>query len=238
MFDVERVAKTIKTKRIEKNMTQGDLADKLFVSFQAVSNWERGNSMPDISKLENLCNVLEISVDELLGIGEKAEKKEQILSKGEKLSFKELYKIAEQVDEKYIKAVIEADNCEITDIEGFFELIEYLPDETVANVIGRVSSKKLKELSELIEDFGDEAQDAYVARCIEADELNLLLNNAEFFSRENLDFVIDYFINTGNADMLSEIYPYLEEYQLCRIVRALLESNAEEEKISEAYDYI
>ncbi len=73
MFDVKRVSNTIKTKRTEKNMTQGDLADKLFVSFQAVSNWERGNSMPDISKLEDLCNILEISVEELLGIGEDCE---------------------------------------------------------------------------------------------------------------------------------------------------------------------
>ena len=68
MFDVEKIAKTIKEKRIEKNMTQVALADFMGVSYQAVSNWERGNSMPDISKLEDLCSVLGISVAELLGI--------------------------------------------------------------------------------------------------------------------------------------------------------------------------
>ena len=49
MFDTNTVAKNIKEARIGKNMTQMDLADAMGVSYQAVSNWERGNSMPDIS---------------------------------------------------------------------------------------------------------------------------------------------------------------------------------------------
>lgn len=48
-------------------MTQVELADQLGISYQAVSNWERGNSMPDISKLPELAAVFGISVDELLG---------------------------------------------------------------------------------------------------------------------------------------------------------------------------
>lgn len=44
-----------------------NLADEMEVSYQAVSNWERGNSMPDIGKLEQLCQILQIGIDELLG---------------------------------------------------------------------------------------------------------------------------------------------------------------------------
>ena len=53
MFDTLQVAKRIRDARNAKNMTQMELADKMGVSFQAVSNWERGNSMPDISKLSD-----------------------------------------------------------------------------------------------------------------------------------------------------------------------------------------
>lgn len=67
MFDTMKVAKKIKEARIAQNMTQMNLADIMEVSYQAVSNWERGNSMPDISKLEQLCQVLHLSMDELLG---------------------------------------------------------------------------------------------------------------------------------------------------------------------------
>ena len=67
-FDMHRIGQTFARLRREHNMTQMALADEMGVSFQAVSNWERGNSMPDISKLGDLCNALHITVNELLGI--------------------------------------------------------------------------------------------------------------------------------------------------------------------------
>ena len=44
MFDTNKIAKVIKEARIKKNMTQMQLADEMGVSYQAVSNWERGVS--------------------------------------------------------------------------------------------------------------------------------------------------------------------------------------------------
>ena len=72
MFDTLKVAKRIRDGRNAKNMTQMELADKLGVSFQAVSNWERGASMPDISKLSDLSEILSISINEILGSEEKS----------------------------------------------------------------------------------------------------------------------------------------------------------------------
>ena len=51
MFDMQKIGKKISELRKRKNITQMELADQMGISFQAVSNWERGNSMPDISKL-------------------------------------------------------------------------------------------------------------------------------------------------------------------------------------------
>ncbi|MCD7841650.1 MAG: helix-turn-helix domain-containing protein [Lachnospiraceae bacterium] len=47
-------------------MTQNEVAQKLGVSFQAVSLWERGETSPDIEKLKELANVYQVSVDWLL----------------------------------------------------------------------------------------------------------------------------------------------------------------------------
>jgi len=66
MFNAEHFGKTISELRKAHNMSQSDLADIMDVSFQAVSNWERGNSMPDISRLPDLAQLFCISVDELL----------------------------------------------------------------------------------------------------------------------------------------------------------------------------
>ncbi len=52
--------------RTEKGMTQKELAQKVGVTDKAVSKWETGRGMPDISSLDALCNALGVSVNELL----------------------------------------------------------------------------------------------------------------------------------------------------------------------------
>lgn len=66
-FDMHRIGQTIAGLRREHNMTQMALADEMGVSFQAVSNWERGQSMPDISKLPELAELFGTTIDALLG---------------------------------------------------------------------------------------------------------------------------------------------------------------------------
>ena len=62
-----KLGKNIAKYRKERNLTQTRLADMLGVSFQAVSKWENGNSMPDILLLPKLAAVLNISCDILIG---------------------------------------------------------------------------------------------------------------------------------------------------------------------------
>ena len=57
MFDMTKIGEKLSTARRAKDMTQTELADALGISFQAVSNWERGNSMPDIAKLPEIAGV-------------------------------------------------------------------------------------------------------------------------------------------------------------------------------------
>lgn len=66
-FDMQRTGALISRLRKERGMTQMQLADALGISFQAVSNWERGLSMPDISKLPELAALFDTTIDELLG---------------------------------------------------------------------------------------------------------------------------------------------------------------------------
>ena len=54
--------------RQNRNMTQEEFASRLGVTPQAVSRWERGNSLPDISLIKGICDILSISANTLLGI--------------------------------------------------------------------------------------------------------------------------------------------------------------------------
>ena len=64
------IGKYIKSKRIEKHLTQKDIAENLQISFQAVSKWETGTTLPDTSLLLGLSDILEVSVDQILNAGE------------------------------------------------------------------------------------------------------------------------------------------------------------------------
>lgn len=56
----------IRKLREEKGMTQAELAEKLFVSDKAVSKWENGKGYPDISLLESVAKVFDVSAAELM----------------------------------------------------------------------------------------------------------------------------------------------------------------------------
>ena len=71
----EKIGKFILELRKEKNMTQQELADKIGVTDRAISKWENGRGMPDLSLMKPLCQKLGISINELIS-GEKIDKKE------------------------------------------------------------------------------------------------------------------------------------------------------------------
>lgn len=60
-------AQRMQTLRKIKNITQGELADKLDVSAQAASKWDNGLSEPDIQMLIKLANIFDVSLDKLVG---------------------------------------------------------------------------------------------------------------------------------------------------------------------------
>lgn len=60
--------------RLERGLTQEEVATHLGTSFQAVSKWERGEGYPDIELLPALAHYFGISVDELLGVSENEKK--------------------------------------------------------------------------------------------------------------------------------------------------------------------
>lgn len=60
------INENIRAYRENKNITQAELAEKLYVTRQAVSNWENGKTEPDIDTLNKIATVLEISIEELI----------------------------------------------------------------------------------------------------------------------------------------------------------------------------
>lgn len=66
MLNLEKIGNKITKRRKELKMTQNTLADKLYVTHQAVSKWENGKSIPSIEILYDLTTILDVSIDYLL----------------------------------------------------------------------------------------------------------------------------------------------------------------------------
>ena len=68
-MDILKIGRYIQNLRKAAGMTQKELAEKLNISFQAVSKWETGESLPDTGVLLDLCDILNTTADKLLNGG-------------------------------------------------------------------------------------------------------------------------------------------------------------------------
>ena len=71
MIDAAKVGRQIADLRKVKGLTQSQLGERLNISFQAVSKWERGETLPDVGILLDLAKVLETTVDHILNGGQR-----------------------------------------------------------------------------------------------------------------------------------------------------------------------
>ena len=60
------IGESIKHYRLQKQMTQEKLAAELNISFQAISKWERNESLPDVTIVARLAEILNVTCDALL----------------------------------------------------------------------------------------------------------------------------------------------------------------------------
>ena len=87
MIDFVQVGNKIAKYRKQKNMTQDELAEILFVTRQALSKWENGTSVPSTDTLLNLCKVFNVSFEEILCLDEEIEIDEENIFHGHERLF-------------------------------------------------------------------------------------------------------------------------------------------------------
>lgn len=99
-MDYSKIGKFIATERKSKKLTQAKLAERLFLSEKTISKWENGNGIPDTDTLPKLCDILNVSINELLN-GERIASETYISKAEEKLL--ELQKNREVSDKRLLK---------------------------------------------------------------------------------------------------------------------------------------
>ncbi len=98
-MDQIKIGKFISLKRKSKNLTQSELAEKLNITDRAISKWENGVCMPDASNIPDLCQILNISINDLFS-GETVDMKDNEKKLEENLL--EMIRIKEQEDKELL----------------------------------------------------------------------------------------------------------------------------------------
>lgn len=134
MLNMMKVGRKISELRRQQNMTQMELAEKLCISYQAVSNWERGNSMPDISKLPELAQLFGVTIDDLLGetselISHAAQNRVEEYLEDHEVTAEELAEAAPILKPTQVDAVFPKTKC--TNMGSVIKLLPFLDQQTV-----------------------------------------------------------------------------------------------------------
>ena len=222
MFDTMKIAKVIRQARIDQNMTQMNLADAMGVSYQAVSNWERGNSMPDISKLEQLCSVLHITVNELLGM-EEAAAAAPILDVHE-MTVAELKDAAPALPPVEVKARVKAEKKKRKlDLDSIIAVAPFLDEDTLDEVLADVEVDDAEDLARLAPFLHRETLEKLLDQC-DVDDMEDLEPLAQFLSKEVLEKHVERILmeDPDALEELNAIAPFLPRGSLARIVKNLM----------------
>ena len=102
-MDQIKIGKYISKMRKDKNITQSELAEKLYITDRAVSKWERGICMPDAGTIPELCKILGITINDLFS-GEKVDMKNSEKKLEENLL--EMTRLKEEKDKELLKLEI------------------------------------------------------------------------------------------------------------------------------------
>lgn len=144
IMDISKIGNFIAEKRKQKNLTQQELADILHLSNRTISKWECGKGIPDSSIMMELCEVLDISVNELLfgeNISSEEYKKkadENIISLIDKSQSTYKYKIAHVLYYLFSELilVIFLIICIYTNTMSGSELIDYIDMPALLIIVG------------------------------------------------------------------------------------------------------
>lgn len=244
MFDTQNIAGRIKQARINQNMTQMNLADTMGVSFQAVSNWERGNSLPDISKLEELCKALDLTVSELLGMEAVAVEKamddvpmtmeeiaqaapilppktvqEKVTAQRDRETIRlgDIADLAPSLDKAYLDQLLM--ESEVTDLGCLTAVMCFISQETLENLVDRAAPEDLQYYQSLPCFLSQDGADRLLLRCWEANIMDVLEESVAFASKGGLDKLVDAYIAEDSGRELPDIAAFLSEESIHKLAQ-------------------
>lgn len=206
MFNTMEVGRKIMTLRKAKNLTQTSFADELGVRFQAVSNWERGNSMPDISKLADISRILDCTIDYLLGNSNETRVVKKIMDHDTKeLNVTDIKSVAPIIEPEEVTELLEESTHNESDLKEVADLAAFVSTPYLEVVTDKLIDMKAYDA---IEEMLPHLSSEYLVRIFELDGFNKE-ELYPFLSDKDLVRVCRRAMADDNVDEILEMLPFL-----------------------------
>lgn len=250
------IGKTIATLRKERNMTQSEVADKLGVSYQAVSKWERDESLPDITLLPSIADLFGITIDQLLRGGLNMNDQEIVHAKEivEEVSNEKLnYEITEYVNQQFEEGYT---NGNIPTTEDLGNKISEFVNRTITQSFtnafeGLMPFMKPNKIKKMVKDYKADfksfSKNAY--EYLDDESMNQLFDSIDYVDEEVYekivgiiaicdssvrDKMVELLCNSDLEDLeLADIMPFINSEQKTKILRQYLENTNNYDQIEE-----
>lgn len=227
MFNMENIGLKISQLRKSNNMTQMELADKMNISFQAVSNRERGNSMPDISKLPELAQLFGVTIDEILE--EKSELLNAVVNDNMEEYLDNNCVTSEQIDN--IAPILKPDQVdtivEKMPIHNLDEITNLLPfiSRNIVNQLARKAAEECnyRDLSEVAPFADINVIDEIAEKMVsEGQSIEAV---APFVSQEMISKLAQVWYKEHGLSSFDDIAPFIPKQQLQKIAEVEYEKH-------------
>ena len=198
MFDMKKFAQFLSGKRREKNITQGQLADMVGVSHQAVSKWERGETMPEISKLSDLSSALNVPTEDIVAAmhSESGEKEREA-----------------NMDEAYYAL---PDKTLVGDV---YALAPYLSREALTTAITEITVTKGSGIAKMLFKFADEEVLREAALLVFATDTDKgRIDLLPYLPQEEITKLILNRYSSGGTGAMLPLLPYSKDKELVDMI--------------------
>ena len=226
MFNMTQVGGNICRLRKAAGYTQMELADTLGISFQAVSNWERGVSMPDISKLNELSELFGVSIDEILENKRVSEIAKNVIENRPTIdiNIREIKEIAPILRDEQTDALLSQTAANGIDADEFASVAPFLSEDFIDDYAKKLlaeNPQSMEPIMPIIAFVSEDVIDESAVRIVEkTGDLRNIVCAAAFISGDLLDYFADtVFEKTKDIHSILPIVAFVSEDKIDEIAR-------------------
>jgi len=215
-MNLQQIGRKIANLRKQRDMTQNELADLAGVSYQAVSSWERGLTMPDVSKLPGISQVLGVSIDELLDNAKEVDLVKNVLNQNtsvyveEELYIDEIAEIAPMLRPSQVSELVVHVNTENTGLGQLASIAPFVSQDVLQEMADKLeNTDNIGDLCGLAPFLDKEYMDSLALKIEKVSGIGALTGLAPFVSQHVLGELALKVEDVSGAGVLTGIAPFL-----------------------------